>query len=72
MSISLAVLEEVVREAGSIALAYFKDLKNVEVNKKSPRDFVTAADVAVEDFLKEALTRKYPEYGFWERERAKC
>ena len=68
MSISLAVLEEVVREAGSIAMAYFKDLKNVEVKQKSPRDFVTAADVAVENFLKEALTRKYPEYGFWGEE----
>lgn len=68
MSISLAVLEEVVREAGSIAMAYFKDLKNVQVDKKSPRDFVTAADVAVENFLKEALTRKYPEYGFWGEE----
>ena len=72
MSISLAVLEEVVREAGSIAMAYFKDLKNVEVNKKSPRDFVTAADVAVEDFLKESSYPKIP--GVWflgRRERAK-
>ena len=68
MSISLAVLEDVVREAGSIALTYFKDLKNVEVSKKSPRDFVTAADVAVEEFLKETLTQKYPEYGFWGEE----
>ena len=68
MSISLTVLEEVVREAGSIALTYFKDLKNVEVNKKSPRDFVTAADVAVEAFLKETLAQKYPEYGFWGEE----
>jgi len=25
-------------------------------------------DVAVENFLKEALTRKYPEYGFWGEE----
>ncbi len=68
MSISLAILEEVVREAGSIALTYFKDLKNVEVNKKSPRDFVTDADVAVENFLKETLTGKYPQYGFWGEE----
>ena len=68
MSISLAVLEDVVREAGTIALTYFKDLKNVEVSKKSPRDFVTAADVAVEEFLKETLTQKYPEYGFWGEE----
>ena len=68
MSITLALLEDVVREAGTIALTYFNDLKNVEVNKKSPRDFVTAADVAVEEFLKKTLTEKYPEYGFWGEE----
>ncbi|RIZ71490.1 MAG: inositol monophosphatase [Methylococcales bacterium] len=68
MSITLALLEDIVREAGTIALTYFNDLKNVEVNKKSPRDFVTAADVAVEEFLKKTLTEKYPEYGFWGEE----
>ncbi len=68
MSITLALLEDIVREAGTIALTYFNDLKNVEVNKKSPRDFVTAADVAVEAFLKQTLTEKYPEYGFWGEE----
>ncbi len=68
MSISLALLEEIVREAGTIALTYFNDLKNVEVNKKSPRDFVTAADVAVEAFLKQTLTDRCPEYGFWGEE----
>jgi myo-inositol-1(or 4)-monophosphatase len=71
MSISLAVLEQVVREAGTIALTYFKDLKNVTIDKKSPRDFVTAADVAVEAFLKQTLTEKYPEYGFWGEESGK-
>ena len=68
MAITLALLEEIVREAGTIALTYFSDLINVEVNEKSPRDFVTAADVAVEVFLKQTLTEKYPEYGFWGEE----
>jgi myo-inositol-1(or 4)-monophosphatase len=68
MPISLAELEQVVREAGTIALTYFKDLKNVAINQKSPRDFVTAADVAVEAFLKQTLTERYPEYGFWGEE----
>jgi myo-inositol-1(or 4)-monophosphatase len=68
MSISLAVLEPIIREAGSIALSYFKDLKHLTINKKSPRDFVTAADVAVEAFLKQALTQHYPDYGFWGEE----
>jgi len=68
MAITLALLEEIVREAGTIALTYYNDLNNVEVNKKSPRDFVTAADVAVEAFLKQTLTEKYPKYGFWGEE----
>jgi len=68
MPISLAVLEQVVREAGTIALTYFKDLKHIAIDKKSPRDFVTAADVAVEAFLKEKLSQICPEYGFWGEE----
>ncbi len=68
MSISLAELEVIVRTAGDIALSHFKDLKNVGVNKKSPRDYVTAADIAVEAFLKATLTEQYPHYGFWGEE----
>jgi myo-inositol-1(or 4)-monophosphatase len=68
MSISSARLETIVREAGAIALSHFKDLKNLSINKKKPRDFVTAADVAVEAYLQEALTKEYPQYGFWGEE----
>lgn len=68
MSISLAILEQVVRQAGAIALAHFKNLKQLEVIKKSPRDLVTEADIKVEAFLKETLTRQCPEYGFWGEE----
>ena len=50
MTISPTVLEKIIREAGSIALSHFKNLKNLKVTKKSPRDLVTEADVAVEDF----------------------
>jgi len=71
MLISLDVLEKVIREAGSIAMTYFKNVKNLEVNKKSPRDFVTEADVAVEAFLKESLTARYPQFGFWGEESGK-
>lgn len=68
MSISLAVLEKIVREAGEIALSYFNDLNKLEVSKKRPRDFVTNADGAVEAFLKQALTEQYPQFGFWGEE----
>ncbi|MGR9071756.1 MAG: inositol monophosphatase family protein [Gammaproteobacteria bacterium] len=68
MSVSLELLEKVIRQAGALAMEYFKDLKNLEVNKKTPRDLVTEADVAVEAFLKDALNREYPQYGFWGEE----
>ncbi|KAF3977901.1 MAG: inositol monophosphatase [Methylococcales symbiont of Iophon sp. n. MRB-2018] len=68
MSISLLVLENIMREAGSIALRYFNDLDNIAINRKSSRDLVTNADIAVEAFLKEALAKAYPQYGFWGEE----
>jgi myo-inositol-1(or 4)-monophosphatase len=68
MTISLSDLEKTVRAAGVIALKHFNNLEEVRVSKKSPRDFVTEADVAVEYFLKETLTTNYPEYGFWGEE----
>ena len=71
MSISIVIFEKIIREAGTIALSYFKDLNNLEINKKSPRDFVTEADVAVEAYLKKALSSEYPQYGFWGEESGK-
>lgn len=71
MSISLDVLEKIVREAGVIAMNYFKDLDNIGISKKSPRDLVTDADVAIEVFLKDALAKAYPQYGFWGEESGK-
>jgi myo-inositol-1(or 4)-monophosphatase len=68
MPVSLNTLESIIREAGEIALNQFNDLQNLEVSQKSPRDFVTAADVAVEKFLKQALAREYSQYGFWGEE----
>lgn len=66
--ISQPLLERIIREAGEIALTYFRDLKHLDVDKKSPRDFVTAADVAVEKFLQTKLSENYPQYGFWGEE----
>lgn len=68
MTISSTILENIVREAGFIAMGYFKNLDKIGVIKKSPRDLVTDADVAVEEYLKQALGKAYPEYGFWGEE----
>lgn len=35
MPITLAGLEEIVREAGSLAMRYFNDLNGLEINKKA-------------------------------------
>ena len=61
-------LEKVIREAGSIALHHYHHLHQLKVSKKSPRDFVTEADIAVESFLKSAFSSQYPQYGFWGEE----
>lgn len=68
MPITLEILENIVRAAGAVAMNYFNDLPNLAVNKKSARDLVTDADVAVENYLKDALHQQCPEYGFWGEE----
>ena len=68
MPISSSILESIIREAGALAMSHFKDLKKLEVIKKSPRDLVTDADVAVEAFLQAALASHYPQFGFWGEE----
>jgi myo-inositol-1(or 4)-monophosphatase len=71
MSISQTVLEKIIRQAGDLALVQFNDLSNMQVSKKSPRDFVTETDIAVEAFLKQQLTEQYPQFGFWGEETGK-
>ena len=68
MTISQSLLERIIRAAGDIALTHFRDLKNLTIDKKSPRDFVTAADLAVEAFLQTQLRKHYPQFGFWGEE----
>jgi myo-inositol-1(or 4)-monophosphatase len=68
MTVLLKDLESIVREAGTIALSHFKNLPQLRIAKKSPRDFVTEADIAVESYLKDTLAKQYPHYGFWGEE----
>ncbi|MBD9363473.1 inositol monophosphatase family protein [Methylomonas fluvii] len=68
MPITLEALEPIVRAAGDVAMRYFNDLDSLAINKKSARDLVTDADVAVENYLKQSLSEHCPEYGFWGEE----
>ncbi|MCQ8102769.1 inositol monophosphatase [Methylomonas sp. SURF-2] len=71
MPITLDSLETIVRAAGGVAMSYFNALDQLAINKKSARDLVTDADVAVENHLKQALHEQCPEYGFWGEESGK-
>jgi myo-inositol-1(or 4)-monophosphatase len=68
MSVLLSELETIVRAAGAIALSHQKNLQQLTVTRKSPRDIVTEADIAVESYLKETLANHYPQFGFWGEE----
>lgn len=68
MPITLKSLETIVRNAGNVAMRYFAGLDSLAINKKSARDLVTDADVAVENFLQQAFCEHCPEYGFWGEE----
>lgn len=52
----------VIREAGSIALDYFRRLDSLTVSSKGIQDMVTEADVNVERFITDQLHRRYPEH----------
>jgi myo-inositol-1(or 4)-monophosphatase len=68
MPVSLTLLEHIIREAGQLALTHFNNLKQLAITAKSPRDLVTAADIAVEQFLHQQLATHYPQFGFWGEE----
>ena len=41
-----AFAEQLIRDAGTVALDYFHRVADLEVNSKGPRDMVSEADVA--------------------------
>jgi len=71
MNLSPELIEKEIREAGAIAMDYFSNLNDLAISKKSPRDLVTEADVAVESFLHKKLQLHYPQFGFWGEESGK-
>ena len=56
----LKFISDLAREAGKIALGYFR---NTTVTMKADDTPVTAADKAIERFLAAALRREYPDFG---------
>ena len=56
--------ERLIREAGAIALDYFRRVADLEVSSKGPQDMVTEADVAVEKLIKARLAAEFPTDAF--------
>jgi len=67
----IKALEQTIKDAGQLALTYFSKLNTIEISKKSPRDLVTEADVAVELFIKDRLLSLSPDFGFFGEESGK-
>lgn len=56
-------LKTIITEAGRIAMEYKSRLVDVKVDRKSDKDLVTEADVAVENYLVGEIAKRYPDHG---------
>ncbi|OYX34136.1 MAG: inositol monophosphatase [Caulobacterales bacterium 32-69-10] len=65
----LQVMQAAVRKAGRKLARDFGEVSELQVSKKGPADFVSAADTKSEEVLVEELTKARPGYGFLAEER---
>ena len=68
LTTDLALVRDAAREAGEIAMRYFR--KDPDVWMKEGVSPVSAADIAVDDFLRDTLGRARPDYGWLSEETA--
>jgi myo-inositol-1(or 4)-monophosphatase len=65
----LQVMQAAVRKAGRKLARDFGEVSELQVSKKGPADFVSAADTKAEEVLVEELSKARPGYGFLAEER---
>jgi myo-inositol-1(or 4)-monophosphatase len=65
----LKVMSDAARKAARGLNRDFGELAELQVAKKAPADFVSAADLKAEQVIFEALDKARPGYGFWGEER---
>ncbi len=58
------VMEKAARKAARGLRRDFGEVENLQVSKKGPADFVSAADLRAEQILRDELTKARPGYGF--------
>lgn len=66
---TLTIMINAARKAGRALARDFGEVENLQVSKKGPSDFVTAADLRAEKVLFEELSKARPGYGFLMEER---
>lgn len=62
------IIEDIAREAGTLALTYFRSLAGLPVEKKGHLDLVTEADRQVEALLIARLNQAFPDDGIFGEE----
>lgn len=55
-------LKDIITQAGVLSLEFKRKLSGLSVHRKSVKDLVTEADVAVERFLVEHIQKQYPDH----------
>jgi myo-inositol-1(or 4)-monophosphatase len=63
-SANLNLMIKAARRAGRSLVKDFREIENLQVGVKGPGDFVSKADLAAEDILKEELRGARPTYGW--------
>ncbi|WP_416898207.1 MAG: inositol monophosphatase family protein [Minwuia sp.] len=62
------VMERAARKAARKLLHDFGEVEQLQVSRKGPADFVSRADVAAEETIREELSRARPDFGFIQEE----
>ena len=63
-SANLNIMIKAARKAGRSLVRDFREVENLQVSVKGPGDFVSKADVAAEEIIREELMDARPNYGW--------
>ena len=61
---TISVMIDAARAAGRRLIRDFGEVENLQVSRKGPADFVSAADQKAEEIIRKALEKSRPGYGF--------
>ncbi len=61
---TVSVMIDAARAAGRRLIRDFGEVENLQVSRKGPADFVSAADSKAEEIIRDRLTKARPGYGF--------